>query len=305
MSLPSAPIAYRYDGSLDGLLCCVFACFTEKRMPQALVREGSDQLTLFPVADIKTDSAAAQRVAKGVCAKISEDFLGMLDDATLCDDTGADLAALEAACLGFSVGPGIVDMLVEPCVDRMMKALRHMWGEAHLLTGFVRFREFGGALIATIAPKNRVLKLIAPHFSQRFAQEMFMIYDEVHKEALVHQRGRTGIYPIINYEPPAMNDPEREITSLWQHYFKAISIQARENPTCQRSHMPKRYWKHMVETQDDVWYNGGVNLQGGADNDPTLPPQAHAGRAEGGAVFQGAQNRGANRGFDQAQVGRA
>ncbi len=306
--LPSAPIAYRYDGTLDGLLCCIFRCFTEKRIPEALIKPDDDQVTLFPVTDIQTDAADAQRVAKGVCAKISEDFLGMLDDATLCGQDGADLAALQAACLGFEVGPGVTDMLAEPCVDLMMKALRHAWGEAHLLTGFVRFREFGGAMIATIAPKNRVLKLLAPHFAQRFAQEMFMIYDEAHHEALIHQRGRTGIYPIQDFQPPPMEDPEREITFLWQRYFKAISIQQRENPTCQRGHMPKRYWKHMVETQDEVWYDGEISnqlQQGGPPHDPALPPQAHARRAEGRAVLQGAQDRGTGRGSDQAQAGRA
>lgn len=252
---PRAPIAFRYDGTLDGLLCCVFECFARKRIPEILLGPGAEQMTLYPSIGIESDPIKAGRVAKGICGKVSEEVLELMDDALLCCEPGADLAALEMACLGFEAGPGVIDMLAEPCVDRVMKALRHAWCEAHLLTGFVRFREFGGALISTIAPKNRVLRLLAPHFSDRFAQEMFMIYDEVHKEALVHQRGRTGIYPIEDYEPPPMDDPEREITSLWQQYFKAIAIQARENPTCQRSHMPKRYWAHMVEMKGDVWYN--------------------------------------------------
>ena len=255
MKLRRTPIAYRYDGTLNGLLSCIFTCFESRYLPEALLGPNAAQTVLYPVTAIHTDPAKAQRVAKGICGKISEELLEMVEDALLCEGEGVDMAAMEVVCLGFEVGPGVVDQLTEPCVDRLMKALRFAWGEAHLITGFVRFREFGGALISTIAPKNRVLGLIAPHFADRFAKETFMIYDEVHKEALVHQCGLTGIYPVEHHQPPPASDPELQITSLWQQYFKAVSIQSRENPICQRSHIPKRYWAHMVEMQPDVCYN--------------------------------------------------
>ena len=273
----TAPIAYRYDGTLDGLLCCIFSCFVEKRMPTCLIAPDAEQLPLYPVVDIETDSIKANRVAKGICGRISAEVMEMITDAMCCTDTdGADLFALQTACLGFEVGAGVVDMLTEPCVDRLTKALRHALGEAHLLTGFVRFSEFGGALIATISPKNKALTLIAPHFCDRFARETFMIYDERHKEALVHQRGRHEIHQVSDYQPPERAPREQQLASLWQQYFKAIAIDQRANPTCQRSHMPKRYWAHMVEMQEALCYNDAIGNQGGMIHDTALPPQAHA-----------------------------
>ena len=34
--LPSSPKAYRYDGSFDGFLCCVFESFLKKETPAAI-----------------------------------------------------------------------------------------------------------------------------------------------------------------------------------------------------------------------------------------------------------------------------
>ena len=272
--LPKKLIAYRYDGTADGLLCCIFRCFSEREIPQALITPDSVQMPLFPAIEIETIPGHAQRVAKGIGGKIGIQMLDMLEHSLLCELEGADLAALEMACLGFDVGGSVCEMLTEPCVEKLNRALKHAYGEAHLLTGFVRFREISGALIATIAPKNRALPLIEPHFCERFAEETFMIYDEVHKEALIHRRGQAGIYPIEHYEPPPMEGPDAFIASLWQQYFDAIAIKQRENPKCQRTHMPKRYWAHMVEMQPKVTDQAEKTLRG-LRNDPAISSETH------------------------------
>lgn len=35
---PSSPKAYRYDGSFDGFLCCVFESFLKKKRPRPFFR---------------------------------------------------------------------------------------------------------------------------------------------------------------------------------------------------------------------------------------------------------------------------
>ena len=54
---------------------------------------------------------------------------------------------------------------------RLQKACRHLQNEAHLLTGFVRFKEISSVLIAEITPKIMALPLIAPNFVLRIPQE--------------------------------------------------------------------------------------------------------------------------------------
>ena len=273
MRLAQHPIAFQYDGTLDGLLCCVFAAFTQKRLPSALTAPTCAQFPLFPMEVVETDPAHARRVAKGIIGRIGQDMLEALGDSLLCARESAPLSALEMVALGFDIGPDIWGHVAMPCVHDLTGALKHLRGEAHLLTGFLRFREVSGALIATIAPKNRALPLLAPHFIERFAMESFLIYDEVHREILLHQGGNTGIFPVEDYAPPPMDESDEFAASLWQAYFKAVSIKQRENPKCQRGHMPKRYWAHMIEMSAQVCYNGEKQLGGNA-HDSALSPQA-------------------------------
>jgi probable DNA metabolism protein len=46
----------------------------------------------------------------------------------------------------------------------------------------------------------------------------------------------------------AIYDEKEEIyQTLWQQYFTSINIKARKNMKLHIQHMPKRYWKYLVE----------------------------------------------------------
>lgn len=70
---------------------------------------------------------------------------------------------------------------------RLVRAQRN---EAHLLIEFARFSDFGGALVCVIDPKSIVLADMGAHFSARFPEEIFMIFDRTHGLALFTARMR-------------------------------------------------------------------------------------------------------------------
>ena len=39
-----------------------------------------------------------------------------------------------------------------------------------------------------------------------------------------------------------------EYSDLWKTYFRSTTIEERRNPKLQSRMMPKRYWKHILET---------------------------------------------------------
>ena len=43
------------------------------------------------------------------------------------------------------------------------------------------------------------------------------------------------------------DDKEELYQKLWQQYFSSVNIAARKNMKLHIQHMPKRYWKHLVE----------------------------------------------------------
>lgn len=138
-------------------------------------------------------------------------------------------------------------MLTDDNVSALQKAVQNLTNESHIFKGFVRFSIYNEALIAMIEPRNFVLPLLAPHFSERFSNEVFMIYDRTHKAALIHQKGRVEILDVDDWELPEPEEEEVEYRRLWKQFYNTIAIESRYNPRCRMSFMPKRYWKELTE----------------------------------------------------------
>lgn len=244
-------LAYSYDGSFEGLMSCVFEAFAQHESPAMLLTPASEQLCLLPMKSIETDGEKSDRVLTGLARKVGVEILEYVETTQLCTAPEIDLHTLRFLKLAFHHGPSVLDMLAEPSVNKLFQAMRHLHGEAHLLTGFIRFSESSGALTATIEPKNHVLPLLLSHFESRFNAETFMIYDKTHGEALVHQGNQTGIFKISSLKLPELSNQERYIQALWSGFYQAIGIKERENPRCRMTHMPKRYWSNMIEMQQE------------------------------------------------------
>ena len=118
--------------------------------------------------------------------------------------------------------------------------------------GFLRFSELkNGVLFSTIHPKNHALPILAEHFTDRFPQENFMIFDETRNLAAVHSAGKNYMLVdasdlnqdiIHNY-----SEEEQQFRDLWLTFFDSIAIAARVNPKLQAHNIPKRYWPDAVE----------------------------------------------------------
>ena len=59
------------------------------------------------------------------------------------------------------------------------------------------------------------------------------------------------LVPIDDFTLPEADAEELLFQQLWQRFYKTIGIKQRFNPKCQMTHMPKRYWSHIVEHQPE------------------------------------------------------
>ena len=241
-------VIYQYDGSLAGLYTCIHACVYGRELPFAIRGPEEAQMSLLPMRRMETDIAKALRVREAIAVKISKRALELCEHVFLSCLEKKEMAILEFLRVGFLLGAQTPYRLTDPAVDLLLQAEKHLLGEAHLFLGFVRFADYEGKLMAAIRPKNYVLPLIAPHFADRFASESFLIYDQTHQVALVHDKGRTEL-GTLEGEWPEASETEQFYRELWKQFYRTISIQARENPKVRMSHMPKRYWENMVEMQ--------------------------------------------------------
>ncbi len=248
-------IVYRYDGTLDGMLCCIYEAMTRREEPMMIVGPDEMQSMLYPDHAVGTDKAVARRVADAVRGKISEDAMTLIGRSLLTALPGRESYVLGVIRRAFKEGPGLLSDLSDQAVNRLTKAVLQLEHEAHLYTGFIRFQQGEGVLTAAIEPKNQVLPLLLAHFEDRFASETYMIFDKTHKAALVHAAatanhpGESRILPVEAFERPAADENELAFQRMWRAFYRVIAVEGRENPTCRRSHMPGRYWAEMTEFQ--------------------------------------------------------
>ncbi len=50
---------------------------------------------------------------------------------------------------------------------------------------------------------------------------------------------------------PEISQEERKYQELWKTFVKAISIETRKNLKVQKQFMPRRYWKNMLEMEEE------------------------------------------------------
>lgn len=240
-------VAYEYDATFDGFLCCVFESFERKETPSDIRAFDAPQLTLGPARAIETDMEKASRVRRSIPKKIGPDALLLLKNVFLTFLEQKELTMLLFLQMGFQMGPNVMRHLTDDTVAALQKAERHLLNESHRYKQFIRFSDARGVLSSVIKPLNKVIPVIAPHFIDRYPEEVFMIYDATYGMALVHRPGEAAIIPVDSF---VMEDPGEEelmYRELWCEYYDTIAVEGRYNPKCRMNHMPKRYWDQMTE----------------------------------------------------------
>lgn len=275
-------IIYQYDGSFEGLLCCVFESYTKKERPTAILRDGDDEPSLFEIRAVTTDRAHAQRIYRSLYKRSPEDgpflrraFLTCLPD--------KEMAIYRFIVKFYRSGAPLLSRLSDDTYLPLLKAVRQLSGEVEQFRGFTRFSDFDGVLGAEIEPKNRVLPVLRRHFCERYHNETFFLYDRTHREALLYSGGVSRIVPLNHFEMAQPDEVEAGYRRLWRRFYDTVAIEARKNEKLRMTHMPKRYWGMMTEFQDESYFKARPKETPSASPAPGAPAAipAPATRPEG------------------------
>ena len=244
-------LVYAYDGSFEGLMCCVFESYQLKEIPN-VIRPPGVQESLFDTAKwIKTDEHKSDRVFNAIPLKISSQAQKLVQLGFLTCAPNKELLIYHFLRLGFKVGRKVMTMLTDDTVCSLQKAVNHLTRESHKFKGFVRFSIYGEVLVAVIEPNNFVLPLLSLHFCDRFHNEAFMIYDKTHSMALIYRSQKTELIFVDELTLPEVEATEIEYRRLWKQFYKTIAIEGRNNPRCRMTLMPKKYWGQMTELKEE------------------------------------------------------
>ena len=258
-SLTAAPRDYTYDGTFEGLLTVLFTIYDWRAAPNSIQPEATAQTVLFAQpAHRETDEALATRVWDGLLKSMDQEARTRLYHVFLSEDAERELLIFRYVDLALRSAQDIAENYANADVRRVQRLAQMMFREKHRMEAFVRFEKTQDELFhATIEPDMDVLPLIAAHFTKRYADQRWLIYDRRRHYGLYYDLTRTDVVQFENSTSTKSTDlaatvlDEREplFKLLWQAYFDHVNIPERKNLKLHRRHMPLRYWKYLSEKQ--------------------------------------------------------
>lgn len=246
-----------YDGSFEGFLSCVFASYEEKLEVVEILPPGKDMQMLFAEGrEVITDKAKAQRVWKSLKKKASSSGLRDLKFAFLSEIEGIEIQLLTMIRYILSEEIQVDRDFSHPAVLKVSQTAKKVGREKHRMEAFVRFRLTRDEIyFAAIEPDFNVLPLIKDHFSNRYADQKWIIYDLKRNFGIAYDLSEV-VYITLDLDPQIgisgapeayFHTSEIAFQELWNQYFTSTNIKSRANNKLHVQHLPKRYWKYLSE----------------------------------------------------------
>ncbi|SFQ60156.1 TIGR03915 family putative DNA repair protein [Hymenobacter arizonensis] len=257
--LTAAPRDYTYDGTFEGLLTVLFTIYDWRAAPSSIQPEATAQTGLFAQpAHRETDETLAARVWEGLLKTMDQEARARLYHVFLSEDPERELLIFRYVDLALRTDRDISENYANADVRRIQRLAQQMFREKHRMEAFVRFEKTTDELFhATIDPDFDVLPLIAAHFTKRYADQRWLIYDRRRHYGLYYDLTHTDVVQFENssaqtatgVSATVLDEREPLFKLLWQSYFDHVNIPERKNMKLHRRHMPLRYWKYLSEKQ--------------------------------------------------------
>ncbi|HSJ68877.1 MAG TPA: TIGR03915 family putative DNA repair protein [Anditalea sp.] len=248
-----------YDGTFEGLLTVIYDVYALKISDPKITSNLHGANLLFSKEwRINSDEEKATRVSKKITKILGKEGLHTLWKATLTELPGTEDTVFGVVKYALQSNKNILGDFGHPDVLALQELLKKLGRERHRMTAFVRFELAQDSVYyATIEPDFDVLPLIADHFKKRYADQRWLIFDtkrnygifyDLHRVITVevHQSEQNNSPSVMQLE---WDETEKEFQNLWKNYFKSTNIASRKNSTLHLQHVPKRYWKYLIEKQ--------------------------------------------------------
>jgi len=252
-------IIFHYDKTFEGLLTAVFDAYSRKTFPDKLM--GPDDIEPLFVNEsfsVITDDEKSGRVWKSLEKKLAKITLNMISYVWLSELEGSDELIFRYIRKTFDSKVSIEMNFADDDVLQLRNIAQKVNREKHRLIEFVRFQKTAdGIFFAPVAPDHNALPLTLSHFTDRFADQKWIIYDTKRNYGYFYDQKKvtemtldnTDLFPDGKINETLMDKDEQMFQKMWKAYFKSMTIKERINLKLHRQHLPKRYWKYLTEKQ--------------------------------------------------------
>ena len=244
---------YIYDGGFISFISLVVELFKNKITPDDIKLINSYDLGLFDT-EIYLKVENEQENIKLLKNKISREALYCIYNVFLSDNKNKEIIIYNFLKSYFKYGKTVFGRRNIDCVNESIQISKYVRGEAHKLKGFLRFSKMkNNFYYAKFESNNNVIGILASHFSKRLMSDNWIIHDT--KRGIYAIYDKEKVIYLTDEEVISLNlekDNEDLIEDLWKTFYKTIGIKERENKRCRQNFMPKKYWKNMLEVEDEL-----------------------------------------------------
>ena len=247
-----------YNGSFENFFTAVFEVYEYKIAEPDIQPQQKANNSLFGAHVVHENKEKAERVIKKLKEKITPHALTTLYKAFLSELSGIENILLHYIQYVIKSNNSVERNYSNSDVLFINQTAKKVDREKHRMEAFIRFQKTKDELYyATVQPDFNVLPLIINHFKNRYADQLWLIYDVRRKYGLYYDKENVSEVNISFAENindknalQTIHDEHEDLyQSLWQTYFDSVNIKARKNMKLHIQHMPKRYWKYLVEKQ--------------------------------------------------------
>lgn len=253
---------YCFDGSMTGLLSCVFRAFEFKELNARITANPQAQNGLFDeFIYVSSNDEHGQRVWQELKQKVSSSSLRAFYYTFLSEQEAAFQILFDFAVYVFKNQRPVDKDYGHHAIIGMSQWAKQVGREKHRMEAFVRFKKAkDGLFLSLVKPDFNVLPIISRHFQERYQDQSWLIYDELRNYGIyydleqVHQvemnaeaidsQIQIGHSQSFSIE---LDDDEWLYDQLWKDYFNSVNIQTRNNMKLHIQYVPKRYWRYMNE----------------------------------------------------------
>lgn len=255
---------YLCEDSIEGIFSALYVAWNQRNgHKNNYIRIKKDELgynlELFTeYVEVKNSECHVEQVALAIKQKISMEAYEWVCKCACSEKEEKGDYIYRFLILGFEYGKDVMKYIHHPYVLPVFQINREIGREIEHYYGFLRFTQLENSILyAKAAPKNNIIALIAPHFSDRLPNENWIIYDEKRQKAVLHEKQKG--YFLIKAKEDAFkqlennmkSNQEEQIEQLWKGFVSAISIKERKNIKIQQNMLPKKFRNYMVEFQEN------------------------------------------------------
>ncbi|MTI47461.1 MAG: DNA metabolism protein [Firmicutes bacterium] len=242
-------IYYIYDGSFEGLLTSIYEAYYRKDNPLKILSINNYQRELLvEYIHIETVPEKAEKVYNSIRKKISVKTLQNVFYVYLSEFDDIGTLIYQYLRYGWKIGRNVDLHISDDRVSTIHNIRRKVTREIHFMLGLLRFKELKNNIYyAEYEPDYNITALIAPHFIERLSDQNWVIHDIKRGIGVLYNQKEWAVKDINLESDLEFSKDEIFYQRLWIKYFDSIAIKNRINPKLQKSNMPMKYWKYLVE----------------------------------------------------------